>query len=145
MSVAIRPSVRLTRRLEDLRKRVESGFPRLLEALGAEVASQAQRRIREEKAAPDGTPWAPWSARHAATRHGGHGLLMGEGDLDDSIQHFLSGPETVEIGSPLVYAATHQFGDEGRGIPARPFLGYSAGNERDLDAVIEAWLEARAA
>lgn len=145
MSVAIRPSVRLTRRLEDLRKRVETGFPHLLDALGAEVASQAQRRIREEKAAPDGTPWVPWSARHAATRHGGHGLLMGEGDLDDSIQHFLSGPETVVIGSPLVYAATHQFGDEGRGIPARPFLGYSAGNERDLDAVIEAWLEARAA
>lgn len=145
MSVVIELSEDLTRRLEDLRKRLRTGFPDLLDALGAEVASRTQRRIREEKAGPDGEPWPDWSPRYAATRSGGQSLLMSEGDLDDSIQHFLSGPETVVIGSPLAYAATHQFGDESRGIPARPFLGHSAGNDRDLDAVIEAWLRERAA
>lgn len=145
MSVAIHLSEPLARRLEGLRERIGAGLPDLLHALGGVVASQVHGRIRETKAAPDGTRWPLWSPRYEATRHGGHGLLMGEGDLDESIQHFLTGPDTVVIGSPLVYAATHQFGDEGRGIPARPFLGYSARDERDLNEVIDEWLRERAA
>lgn len=145
MSVAIHLSEPLARRLEELRERIGAGLPDLLHALGGVVASQVHGRIRQEKTAPDGTPWPLWSPRYQATRHGGHGLLMGEGDLDESIQHFLTGPDTVVIGSPLVYAATHQFGDEGRGIPARPFLGYSARDERDLNEVIDEWLRERAA
>lgn len=145
MSVAIHLSEPLARRLEELRERIGAGLPDLLHALGGVVASQVHGRIRETKAAPDGTRWPLWSPRYEATRHGGHGLLMGEGDLDESIQHFLTGPDTVVIGSPLVYAATHQFGDEGRGIPARPFLGYSARDERDLNEVIDEWLRERAA
>ncbi len=145
MSVAIHLAEPVAERLEGLRERIGAGLPHLLEELGEEVAEQVDRRIREEKAAPDGTRWPLWSPRYKATRHAGHRLLMGEGNLIDSIQHFLTGPDTVVIGSPRVYAATHQFGDEGRGIPARPFLGYSARDIDDLNEVIDDWLRERAA
>lgn len=97
---------RLTGRLERLTRLQRRS---LLEVVGATVESQTHRRLRDEKEAPDGTPWADWSERYAATRHGGHSLLMGEGNLDDSIQ-FDVADNAVEIGSNLVYAAVHQFG-----------------------------------
>lgn len=28
----------------------------------------------------------------------------------------------AEVGSPMIYAATHEYGDEDRGIPERPYL-----------------------
>lgn len=33
-----------------------------------------------------------------------------------------AGARLVTLGTSMVYAATHQFGDRGRGIPARPFF-----------------------
>ena len=48
--------------------------------------------------------------------------------------HAISGA-SVEVGSNLVYAATHQFGDPDRRIPARPYLGLSADDERDIEAL----------
>ena len=112
----------------------------LPEALGALVESQTRRRIEEERTGPDGTPWPAWSPRYAATRHSGHSLLQNEGDLLDSIFHEVTG-DGVEIGSGLVYAATHQFGHEERSIPARPYLGLSADNEAEITALIADLME----
>jgi phage virion morphogenesis protein len=94
----------------------------LLDAMGALVESQTRQRITSTKTAPDGKKWAPWSEKYAVTRHGGHSLLRNEGDLLDAIQHLVSG-DTSEVGANLEYAATHQYGDRKRGIPARPYLG----------------------
>jgi phage virion morphogenesis protein len=115
-------------------------FSDVLDNIGALVESQVRRRLSEEKAGPDGADWADWSDRYAKTRHGGHDILRGEGDLIDSIDHQVSGNE-VEIGSNLIYAATHQFGDPDRNIPERPYLGLSSENEADIEADIVAWLE----
>lgn len=147
MSVAVEPSVRIDRRLAELRNEVASAFPALLDAVGAEIASQTQRRIREERTGPDGEKWPPWSKRYAGERKGrGGDLLFRDGHLDDSIQHFVRhGSDEVVVGSTMVYAATHQFGAPDRGIPARPFLGLSPANEDDLEAIIEKWMEERAA
>lgn len=114
----------------------------LLAGIGAEVESQTRRRIEEEKAGPDGQAWPEWSDRYARGRHGGHSLLIGEGDLLDSIRHEVTGGH-VEIGSNLVYAAIQQFGGEevGSEIPARPYLGLSPENEADVLIVVEDFLE----
>lgn len=143
MSVAVEPSVRIDRRLAELRNEVASAFPALLDALGAEIETQTRRRIREEKTGSDGEEWAPWSERYAARREGrGGSLLLRDGHLDDSIQHFVRhGSDEVVVGSTMVYAATHQFGDPDRGIPARPFLGFSPANEDDLEAVLDDWMD----
>lgn len=112
---------------------VAAGRLRLADAIGAVLESSVKRRIADEKAAPDGTPWAPWSDRHGATRRTGQSILRGEGDLLDSIQALTSAAE-VQVGSNLVYAAIHQFGgdDVGKPIPARPYLGLSGEDERDI-------------
>lgn len=114
----------------------------LLEALGAEVESQARRRIDEGGPDPDGARWQPWSDAYAATRSGGQRMLAAEGDLLDSIQSLVSG-DIAEVGSNLVYAAIQQFGgtaDMAAGpaaIPARAWLGISADDARDLDALLD--------
>lgn len=113
----------------------------LLDRVGAVTEGAARRRIDEDKAAPDGTPWAPWSERTAARRRGGQSLLQREGDLLDSLGFETRGA-AVETGSPLVYAAIQQFGgaEVGRPThPARPYLGLSADDEQDLADVLERW------
>lgn len=124
---------------------VRSGLPDLLEKIGAEVESQTRRRFGENKASPAGDPWEDWSPRYAETRHAGQSLLQSEGDLADSIQSLVDGGDVL-VGSPLVYAATHQFGSDesdGRNIPARPFLGLGPDDVREIEAVIADWLEER--
>ena len=132
---------RLNRRLAEMTAGLKDFGP-LLEGLGAEVESQTRRRISEEKAAPDGKPWKAWSDAYGETRHGGHSLLEGEGDLLDSIQYVVDG-DRVEIGTNLIYGAIHQFGGDevGIAIPARPYLGVSQENEEDLLAVLDDWAD----
>lgn len=109
-------------------------------AIGVLLENSAKERIDSEKTAPDGTAWAPWSARYDETRERRHSLLVGEGDLRDSIQAFASGAE-VRVGSNLIYAATHQFGRDEVNIPARPFLGISEDDRDDIRDVILGGLE----
>ena len=144
MSVALSATARLDERLARLPERVRGSLPDLLEEIGATVVSQTQRRIAEERRSPEGDPWPEWSPRYAPTRHGGQALLVAEGHLAESVQHTVLG-HSVEVGSNLVYAATHQFGSEDGTIPARPWLGLSAENEQELDHVIEDWLRTVAA
>ena len=120
----------------------------LLDALGATVASQAQRRIAGEKTSPIGEVWPDWSDAYALTRHAGHSPLRGEGDLLESIQHAVDG-DVAEIGTPLAYGAIHQFGgtsDMAPGpaaVPAREYLGLGPDSLAELDAIVDSWLEER--
>lgn len=116
---------------------------RLLNGAGAILESGARRRIAEDKASADGTPWVAWSERYDETRdHGVHSLLMAEGDLLDSVQSYATGGEAI-VGSNLIYAAhQHEGSDtEEGGIPERPFLGMSDDDARDIEDLIEDFIE----
>lgn len=114
----------------------------LLDLIGGTVESQTRRRIEGDKEDPEGNAWAPWSERYAAKRHGGHSLLEGEGILLGSMGYAVAlAGDQVEIGSNMIYAATHQFGDDERNIPARPYLGLSSDDEAELDEVIEGFMQ----
>jgi len=106
------------------------------------LKSQTQRRLRETKTAPDGTPWAEWSEDYAATRGPQHSLLQGEGDLDDDLMTYADARSST-LGSPLIYAAIQQFGGEevGIDIPAREYLGLSDDNAREIEQAVEDWLQ----
>lgn len=106
--------------------------------LGALVASQSEERIATGKRSPEGDAWAALSEGYAARKRKG-GILELEGDLRDSIVSLVSGG-TVEVGTNLVYAATHQYGDEDRGIAERAFLGLSGADEAELSELIVAWV-----
>ena len=65
-------------------------------------------------------------------------ILMDSGRLANSIT-FDADNKQVEIGTNLVYAATHQFG---RGkIPARPFLGFQETDVERFQEMIAEWIE----
>ncbi|MDF3931393.1 phage virion morphogenesis protein [Pseudomonas citronellolis] len=128
---------RLARRLDRL---AELDLGPLLEGIGAEVESQTRRRIQVNKASPSGSPWPEWSADYAETRHSGQSLLQGEGHLLSSLTVQVI-DDSVLVGSPLVYAATHQYGDEERGIPQREFLGLEGNDLEDVVGLIEDYLE----
>lgn len=106
--------------------------------VGQLLESSTRERIATEKTSPGGEAWAPWSEAYDETRdHGRHSLLVGEGDLRDSIQNYTSGFEAV-VGTNLVYGAIHHFGgaEVGINIPARPYLGLSAEDEREIRALV---------
>lgn len=95
-------------RIQRLGKAQQRG---LLNVIGATNASQTQRRLLSEKEAPDGTPWPEWADATSSQRHANQSLLFFGGDLAQSIQHQIDA-SSVDIGSNLAYAATHQFGDQ---------------------------------
>lgn len=124
-----------------------------MDSVGALVASQTQRRIEVEKTAPDGGAW-PANIE-------GTSILFRTGALAQSVAHQVSGNQ-VMVGSNLVYAAIHQFGGKiepksanslafsvggamvfakSVTIPARPWLGISPENAREIETMVADLIE----
>lgn len=124
----------------------------LMDEIGRELVTSTRQRFEQEEG-PDGSPW-PKSAR--ALVQGGQ-TLRDTGMLYRSITHRAE-PQTVRVGTNLIYAAIHQFGGTiraktakglrfrpagGNGfvsvksvrIPARPYLGLSAADGREVEAI----------
>ena len=113
--------------------------PAMME-IGETLLNSARERFVDEEA-PDGSAWAPLSegTLRAKKRNRGR-ILTRDGYLGGTLAH-RADSDSVEIGSPRIYAGTHQFGAErgafgvtSRGspipwgdIPARPFLIDAAG------------------
>ena len=102
--------------------------------IGERLLNSARERFVAEEA-PDGSAWAPLSEGTLKAKKRNRGrILTEEGHLRRIAMQADS--NSVSIGSPLIYAGTHQFGAEqgafgvtSRGspipwgdIPARPFL-----------------------
>lgn len=115
----------------------------LLDEMGAEVVTQIQRRIKDEKTAPDGSAWPELNKDYAARKaeKSSGGILEFEGNFVGSFQHHVLG-DHVEAGSNLVFAAHLNFGGEeiGTGMPAREHLGFSDENEQDLQEIVDDFL-----
>lgn len=139
MSAEINVDRGLEQMREALSRLARAPLANLLEQLGADLESGARRRLTVEKKGPDGEAWPAWSAAYAASRPPKGGLLELSGDLIDSIRWELEGL-TVAVGSPQVYALTHQVGDPARGIPARPYLGVSDADADAMQATADQWI-----
>lgn len=126
----------LVRRLSTL---ADPPIASLLEAIGADLESGTRKRLSVTKADPSGAPWAPWSQGYAEQRPQKGGLLDLNGALIDSIAYELEA-DALSVGSPLVYAMTHQEGDLDRGIPQRAYLGISSQDEQAIDDTVVGWL-----
>ena len=114
----------------------------LMDALGAEIEDQTVERFTTN-IAPDDSPWLP--SRRVEQAGGAAKTLVDRAHLRDSITRE-SNTRSTEIGSNIVYAAIHQFGGEaGRGqsvkLPARPYLGISEDNERELGLIVRDYYE----
>jgi len=86
---------------------------RMLMGIGTVIMSNAERAFDEPQLRP-----APWAKRKDPKPK--HPLLIKSGDLRKGIHVTKAGSDTIRVGSPTPYAATHQLG---RGaIKARPFF-----------------------
>lgn len=125
-----------------------------LRSVGEVVLEQTRRRIEAGGPAPDGTPWAPLSPDYLARKpQNKDKILILYGRLLGSI-HPTVGHNEVSVGTNVVYAAAQQFGmrrgaagQTRRGapipwgdIPARPFLGLSDADEREVLATLQHFL-----
>lgn len=125
----------------------------LLTRIGGIGEMQTRRRIESEKTSPDGAAWP-------ANREGTSILLRTGDNLRDSIDHEVAAP-TVRWGSSWEFAHIHQDGAtitpksaaalsfvsggkrrfaKSVTIPARPFVGLSAANGREIEEVVTDWL-----
>lgn len=125
----------------------------LTEGIGRLVQEQVRRRIEDEKTSPDGSAW---KANRAGTS-----TLYKSGALSRSID-YLASPDSVMVGSGLVYARIHQFGGKiepksakalafmvgnqfymvkSVTMPARPYLGLSPDNQNEIVEASEDWLK----
>lgn len=126
----------------------------LMDTVGRTIQLQTRRRLSSEKTSPDGIPWKE-TQRDNPT-------LYNTGTLHDSID-YRADLNSITVGSPLIYATIHQFGGiikpkNGKAlafsvggdsvfakqvtIPARPYMGVSTDNAREIDIVIADFMEA---
>lgn len=117
----------------------------LMDDIGVRLVSFTEDRLRDQKESPDGEVWPAWSPDYAETREPHQSLLQtGTGDgamLESSFTHEVIDGDTVLVGTNVIYAATHQFGDDSRGIPARPFLGIGDEDENEIESIVDNYLE----
>ncbi len=107
-----------------------------------------------EGVSPEGVKWAPKSATTLAAygarksnRIDVRPLFGPSGSLSTQFSYDAK-PESIEFGSPMVYAAMQQFGGTKAqfpnlwgNIPARPFLGLSPKDETNIVAILAEWAE----
>lgn len=120
--------------------------------VGASLLTSTQQRFEDEED-PAGEPWAELAESTQnklvtkRKRRGKEHILRERGHLYGSLT-YLAKPTEVAIGSNRKYAAIHQLGgteDMAPGpaaIPARPFLGISGEDEREIMAIFMDHLQA---
>ncbi|MDE0714088.1 MAG: phage virion morphogenesis protein [Gammaproteobacteria bacterium] len=125
----------------------------VFEDIGEYLVRTTKDRFRTQTD-PDGVPWKPLSLNYREQKKRNKDkILTLDGFLHGTI-NFRASSQEVLVGSPLVYAGTHQFGaPEGsfgttsRGrpipwgeIPARPFLGLSGDDRDEVEGIVTDYL-----
>lgn len=95
---------------------------RLLRQIGSYGVRSTQERFLTETA-PDGTRWKELNPAYAELKGDGYNILTRSGALMGSLNSY-TGLEEVSWGSPMIYAAVHQFGAviKAKNAPALAFL-----------------------
>jgi len=148
--------------LEKLQRKMGDMTPAMKDI--GELLIETTKRRFVTSTAPDGSRWEPnrpatimsylqgksgaFSKRDGRLTKKGARLaankkpLIGESKSLSTEISYRADRASVEIGSPMEYAAIHQFGGKaGRGkkvtIPARPFMGLSESDKRAVLEIIE--------
>lgn len=118
-----------------------------LEEIGSALRSSTEERFEDEED-PEGSPWAELkeaTQQQLVTkrrRRGDEHILRRQGYLYASLTYAARQTE-VEVGTNRIYGAIHQLGGEPdmppgpAAVPARPFLGMSDQDEREIGDILE--------
>ncbi len=132
-----------TRGLDKLQARIHGlagmDTTTLMPRLGEYLQASTQDRFKTQTA-PDGSPWDALAPRTLERKkHNRDKVLTARGFLRRGIRYQVLDKSTVQVGTDSVYAATHQYGRDEANIPARPFLGLSSTDRREITAIIRDW------
>ncbi|MDD2870123.1 phage virion morphogenesis protein [Neomegalonema sp.] len=121
----------LLRRSSDLRP--------VFSEIGAALQTSAEERFEDEED-PDGRSWPAHSPATLLRRGSGARKLRDKGHLYQSL-NWRASRLKAEVGTNRIYARIHQLGGEaGRGrkveIPARPYLGVSAADRKEIAEIL---------
>jgi len=110
----------------------------LMDDIGAMLVASTQDRF-EKGVDPEGKTWKV--SGRVAKAQGNAQTLVDSGLLLSSVHHEPH-PDSVEVGTNMIYAAIHQNGGQaGRGravtIPARPFLGLSTDDKTEIGHIVD--------
>ena len=123
------------RRALDRLARAGTDLAPAMRDIGEHLLHSTRERFSDQTS-PGGTPWAPLTeATKQRKRRNRDKILTRDGFLRGTLT-YQADADSVEVGSPLIYAGTHQFGAKkgafgstAKGapipwgdIPARPFL-----------------------
>jgi len=120
--------------LERLRAAAGNLRPALAE-IGEYLLQSTEGRFRAQ-AGPDGAPWAPLSPGYAKRKKRNRSLILVLNGYLADFQAPQVAAESVSVGTDLPYGAAHQFGRPDINLPARPFLGLDAADEREILAIL---------
>lgn len=101
----------------------------------AQHVTEVSKRSFSNQASPAGAGWKSLAlatiADRASQGYGPTPILVRKGTLRDSVRYALDMlGSRASIGSDLVYAGVHQFGNKAKPrVPARPFLGVAPESE----------------
>ena len=131
--------------LQALERRAGNLRPALAE-IGEHLTETTKQRF-SSRSGPDGRAWRP-NRPVTVERKGRNYPLTHRGTLGQTINYRLRGRDTLEVGSPMEYAAMQQFGGTRTefphlwgDIPARPFLGVSEDDKREILDILVDYLE----
>ena len=105
--------------------------------IGEALLNSTRERFRSQSA-PDGSPWAALSPKYRAHKKKNAALILSLNGYLRGTLNYRAEKDQLRIGSPLIYAATHQFGRDA--IPARPFLGLSDADMTMIADALQEWL-----
>ena len=106
-----------------------------LSQIGEYLVEATQDRFQLE-VAPDGSIWDPLAPETIRRKNGDTRILRQSSTMVDTILYDASEDQLL-VGSNMEYAATHQFGREDDGIPAREWLGLTTGPWNDEVAIMD--------
>lgn len=107
--------------------------------LGEALLNSTRARFSSQTA-PDGTRWATLSPGYQAHKKKNANLILTLNGYLRGTLNYQAGKDTLRIGTPLIYGATHQFGRAEKNIPARPFLGLADDDLTLIQDALHEWL-----
>jgi phage virion morphogenesis protein len=138
VKIKIEGQERLEAALSGLASRAADLRPALAD-IGEYLMLAHEERFDAQKS-PDGEPWAPLSERYQARKKRNRDKILVLDDVLAGTLRYQTTASSLLFGTDRIYGATHQFGREEAGIPARPFLGLSSRDEDEAARLILAHL-----
>ena len=118
--------------LRALEERVDNMTP-VYRDIGEYMIGSTQDRFSDEES-PDGEAWEPLSNNYRRRKKKNvDKILVLDGYMRDLLA-YQANSDSMQLGTNRIQGATHQFGDDSRNIPERPFLGFSA---EDSDEILQ--------